>query len=291
MHWMLKPLIIFSFIVVAGAQLAPSLAVAKTSTHADAAKKITVAGRQRMLSQRLTAAVCLVMAGVDVAHRNNVAQASWKEFDAAVVGLAKGSEDIGVTPEINTDILAAIDGVSDIWKIVAPSLRQILAGDVSNYTISAVLNENMTLLSTSNDVVQAFLRQYGKEAINQNLALTLDMAGRQRMLSQKMMKEACFIAVGLDADEMRISLQHSVDLFEASLGQLSHGASDVGIIAPPSQALSSQLETVKKLWVEYRKDLTEVANSKGRVDLLKDLGTQSDAVLAAAHKAVQMYTE
>lgn len=291
MHRTLKLLSVFGFIAFAGFQLPPHSAAAKALSNSDAAAKITVAGRQRMLSQRLTAATCLVMSGVDVAHRSQVADTSWNDFDTAVVGLAQGSETIGLTAENNSDILATIDDVSTIWKNMGPALRQILAGDVSNVTISVVLSENMPLLSASNDVAQAFVREYSQGTINQGLAVTLDMAGRQRMLSQKMMKEACFIAVGLNVDEMRSSLLQSIDLFDTSLGMLSNGASDAGIIAPPSQALSAQYATVQKLWVQYRESLSEVANTDGRVDLLKDLGTQSDSLLAAAHKAVQMYLE
>jgi len=278
------------FLLAAAAGFTP-VGASNVDSETETAIKIDVSGRQRMLTQRLSAATCLAMAGIDAAHRIKVAKASWNDFNVALDGLANGNVDLGLTPSSDPDVLAAIDNVDVLWKSFGPSVQQILAGDVQSVTINAIVLQNVPLLKASNVVVQALIRESRNGSIDNGLAGTIDVAGRQRMLSQKMMKEACFIAVGLNIKDTQAALQQSMDLFEASLIKLSQGDAEAGIVAPTSRELEVQYAKVRSLWKDYSEGLNAVLKSEGRLDFLADLGLQSDALLAASHKAVQMYVD
>lgn len=63
---------------------------------------------------------------------------------------------------------------------------------------------------------------------------TINMAGRQRMLSQKMAKEAMMVAQGV---EQRAVLEKTINLFASSHEKLLRGDSSAGIAAPATAAV------------------------------------------------------
>ena len=126
--------------------------------------------------------------------------------------------------------------------------------------------------------------------INPAKATTINVAGRQRMLSQKMMKEACFVTVGLQAKDSLAALQNTMALFDASLADLISGNEETGIIPPPNDEVAGQLERVRVLWEAYATNLSQIQlDGPDNAAIAATLAPQSDELLATMHKAVQLY--
>ena len=81
-----------------------------------------------------------------------------------------------------------------------------------------------------------------------NSAETINMAGKQRMLSQKLAKEVMLVKQGaLNSQQM----QDTIDLFESALQHLLKGDSKNDIAPVTEPEIISQLNKVKALWGEY----------------------------------------
>ncbi len=84
----------------------------------------------------------------------------------------------------------------------------------------------------------------------------INIAGKQRMLSQKMSKEAFFIA-HRHSNDFR-ELNTAVNLFENSLKDLLYGNETTGIYAPQNEKIKTKLEEVMGYWVPFRIHIEEL---------------------------------
>lgn len=243
-----------------------------------------------MLSQRMAAATCLAISGVDATARAEVAWMSHMDFSAALSGLRHGNENLQLPAEDDAGILSALDAVERTWSSVGPAVQQLSSGDLHTVVMSQLLDGNLPLLTLSNAAVSEIVDRYGKDVIDPTKAKTINMAGRQRMLSQKMMKEACFVASELELDANLSALEQTIDLFDRSLTQLREGDPVDGVMPPPNAEVARQLDLVATLWSTYRVGLSVVEpGSRSGSDALSDLAHQSDAILREMHKAVLLY--
>ena len=84
----------------------------------------------------------------------------------------------------------------------------------------------------------------------------INIAGKQRMLSQKMSKEAFFI-VHRHSNDFR-ELNTAVNLFESSLNDLLYGNEATGIYVPQNENIKSKLEEVMGYWRPFRIHIEEL---------------------------------
>jgi len=87
-------------------------------------------------------------------------------------------------------------------------------------------------------------------------SLIINIAGKQRMLSQKMTKEIFFLR-HRDGHDFR-ALDAAVVLFENNLNDLRFGNSDRGIYSPQNSAIKEKLEEVGLKWEPFRNELERV---------------------------------
>ena len=128
--------------------------------------------------------------------------------------------------------------------------------------------------------------------------LVINLAGRQRMLGQKVAKEALLALIqakaGEDAAPMRAQAEKTAQVFEATLEALSRSgkapttldpAGPAAAIPGPSDAVRAQLALVADHWKTYRADISAVA---GKGEVHKEFVANSQSVLATMNKAVGM---
>lgn len=98
-------------------------------------------------------------------------------------------------------------------------------------------------------------------------AVAINLAGRQRMLSQKAAKEALQVVLGLEADQSKEELKKTMELFEKTLTGLAHGDAGLGLAAP-SAAVGAEVTKAEPLWQDYKQVLNDAAAGKADVDRL-----------------------
>ncbi len=106
------------------------------------------------------------------------------------------------------------------------------------------------------------------------LGSAINKAGRQRMLTQRIVKAYCLVGLDVQASRHRKQLKNAVALFEEQLKELKGYAQD-----PATQEALSQVEL---LWQPFKKSVSGDVNREGALKLLE----QDDALLASAHEVV-----
>lgn len=82
--------------------------------------------------------------------------------------------------------------------------------------------------------------------------LVINLAGRQRMLSQKILKEFLLVEKGLPVAE---DMKGSIKLFETTLHGLINGSAETGLPVCEDEEIRVRLEKLQLLWSEFRKML------------------------------------
>ncbi len=113
--------------------------------------------------------------------------------------------------------------------------------------------------------VQAEIRTLG-EAINK--------AGRQRMLTQRMLKNYALIGMQIQPEKAREELAAAIALFDRQLRELQDYA--------PTAAIRMALDRVEERWLPFRQQIRQTPNPRAARDLL----APNDALLQAAHQVV-----
>lgn len=115
---------------------------------------------------------------------------------------------------------------------------------------------------------------------------TIDMAGRQRMLSQKIAKEALLVAAEA---EQKSALMKTMALFENSHRVIIDGDETQGMNALKNAVMIEQMNHVGELWLSY-KQVIEGHVKDNNLETLTAIQEQSPVILKEINKAVAMMT-
>lgn len=264
---------------------------ADVSLAADGARKINLAGRQRMLTQRMAKAACFVALGVETERHREMMRAAHDLFDRTLLGLREGDAEQGLAAESNEKVLEGLTRVRRLWRRYGREIERG-SGEASMLEdrLSRIAELNMPILVEMNKTVTLTERAYSNRAIPIHKAVVLNISGRQRMLTQKMTKELCLATKGHAPVEMRLALDGTIALFEASLAALIEGAPDVGIQAPNGVALRNQLAYVLSLWTKVAPLYRAVAEGGSLSDAdLRRVVAENDQLLSEMNKAVFLF--
>ncbi|MBS0356895.1 MAG: type IV pili methyl-accepting chemotaxis transducer N-terminal domain-containing protein [Proteobacteria bacterium] len=108
-----------------------------------------------------------------------------------------------------------------------------------------------------------------------SLAIAINKAGRQRMLSQRTAKAWLMRVLGVQPDRAGILLSRSVQLFDLQMTELK--------AIQPSDDVRAALPPLEQEWARYRPLLNDLRSDP------KAVWTSSEAVLTAAHKLTLAY--
>ncbi|MDY0265087.1 MAG: type IV pili methyl-accepting chemotaxis transducer N-terminal domain-containing protein, partial [Sulfurospirillum cavolei] len=116
------------------------------------------------------------------------------------------------------------------------STKMKLAGGLLSFVIIAIIS------------LTVMMNQMSKKD-----SYIINIAGKQRMLSQKMSKEVFFI-VHRQGNDFR-ELNTAVGLFENSLNDLLYGNDAKGIYAPQNEKIQVKLEEVMAYWKPFKQEV------------------------------------
>jgi len=248
---------------------------------------INLAGKQRMLTQRMSKIVLLISLDVDSKLFNKKLSTFSKLYDQTLKGFKNGDDTLGLTATENKDVLKQIEAVEKLWKPFYENIQKVVKdGAKAKDAIAFIIKNNEKMLSSSNDLVTAFEKSNTDlDYLSKFRLRVVNVAGRQRMLSQKMTKEKLLVHEAKDTS-YKEKLKKSIDLFDSSLIALINGDKDNNISKPTDSELKAQYAKVEKLWSKlkplYKKDKLNKKELMVIVDenriLLKDM---NDAVKMA----------
>lgn len=130
-------------------------------------------------------------------------------------------------------------------------------------------------------------------ARQENDGAIINIAGRQRMLTQKMSKEALAVASGNNGDAARQLLQKTHLLFTSSHKGLLNGNSAMGLPPLTDPAILAQMQKVDTLWQPFGTAIATIIGGQPAAgpfrEALSVVMTTNDQLLTEMNKGVTMF--
>lgn len=273
----------------------PTIAAAQNTAISsdDPSVRINVAGRQRMLSQRMTKAACLMAQDIDATAAYDQLTQAYELFSRTDVALRDGDASMQLGPETHSDVISALQRVDPHWATYKIIVENGINEAYVPYEDLSVMDEaGLDVLKFMNIAVYKTARSWaaGSENLDLGLAITIDVAGRQRMLTQLAIKNVCLMRAADDPTVYADNLANAVELFDSSLLALQDGFGDIGVIAPPTTEIAQTLREVSELWQPIRQVMDRAAEGEDISDReLSSLARDTELLLQKMNEAVGLY--
>lgn len=217
---------------------------------------INLAGRERMLTQKMSKEALLIIKGIKVEKNKINLKETMLTFDRVLNGLKEGDTKLNLPKTEDIHILQLLNKEIRLWNLFKKFLNKIVNGKINKTTLKAVEITNMPLLNLMNKIVHLYEKKYAS-TLSPNIAKTINLAGRERMLIQKMTKELLLIANNIKSDDYIKSLQKDGKLFQTKLDELIKDK-NIG----NNKNLIKRVRDIQKLWTTYLDILANTELSK-----------------------------
>ncbi len=231
---------------------------------------INLAGKQRMLTQRMSKLALMDALNIDKQKTQKLLKNSYQLYDKTLRGFLVGDKELQLPPAKNEVIKKEIAKVQEVWKPFKKSVEQVLASQGKDpNALAYIIANNEELLKRSNDLVQTFKREYATYNFLEDARKEIvDIAGRQRMLTQKMTKEKMLVTLGINPQTNWKKMVATVELFDTSLKRLMYGDKKHYIIKPTNPKLVAQYKIVASLWQELKPIYLKKRNSPKELNFI-----------------------
>jgi hypothetical protein len=237
--------------------LAPPSAIPSTTEHA-----INMAGRQRMLSQRIVKSWSQLQQSLNPERSNKELKHAIALFEGQLQGLQNFIRD--------EQIRKALAKVEVTWWDV----KEFILANPAKNNLSDLYYVSEDLLYSSERVVQLLQDKSGTE-----LARLVNISGRQRMLSQRLAKLYLLQDSGLDLISIREALEVAQQDFSRALETLR--------VAPENTAeIRIELDKVILQWAWFQNVLQQ--EKIGEYQLI--VVDASDEILELMENITEMYS-
>ncbi|MBI4616718.1 MAG: type IV pili methyl-accepting chemotaxis transducer N-terminal domain-containing protein [Planctomycetes bacterium] len=255
------------------------------ATEEEFAVAINVAGRQRMLSQKCAKEACQVLLGIELEKSKESLTASMALFEQSLAGLTKGDAEMRL-PAPSGAAAAQAAKQAAAWTGFKAALDAVLAGKGE---VGAVAETNLDVLREAQALVTILEDEY-RAKTGKAWGVVVDLAGKQRMFTQKMSKEYFEIALKHQVETHRKSLQLVVDTFDRTLKGLANGDAKLSLPPTTDEQARAQLDVVEKLWAEFQPIVKKAVDGQEPTpEDLARVAALSPQILAECDKAVTIF--
>lgn len=251
-------------------------------TDKELATSIDLSGKQRMLTQKMTKEGFLINLSIDKEKNIEKLKKSSQLFDKTLKGLMQGDESLGVIDFKDSKITTQLKKVETLWILFYKNIKDIIENKSTKKTYELLEKNNIILLKEMNSAVALYSQ---KKSSNFKLGHDINLAGKQRMLIQKMAKELLIINNGIKPNQYRDDFNADRKLFEKTLKGLFHGDKELNLQGIKLPSIQSKLEEVAILWQNVQSNLDNALKGK---ELQKTVDSL-DNILIEMNSVVEQY--
>jgi len=227
---------------------------------------INKAGRQRMLTQRIVKAYCLVGLKVQTSRHR-------KQLDKAVTLFEDQLNQLKAFAP-NDEIRTGLAQVETLWG----PFKTLATGDPTQEGATKLLELDGPLLASAHEVVQLLEQQSTTPA-----GRLVNLAGRQRMLSQRLAKFYMARAWSIELPNMADQMKTAAGEFEDALNtELITSASN-------TPEIQQELNKANKQWALYKRGLKLEEDSGNHIPVI--MAATSENLLKIMNKITGMYAQ
>ncbi|MEM7641917.1 MAG: type IV pili methyl-accepting chemotaxis transducer N-terminal domain-containing protein [Pseudomonadota bacterium] len=222
--------------------------------------RIDMAGKLRMLSQRIPMTACNVQAGIETEAAVTMMTGAVAEFQKIITALEYGDDSLGIYgAEEDRRVLYAVADVHEIWAPLHADVQRADPAAMDVALVTRTADTSHDLLKRAQALVDAVTGEHSDpSALLQSDAITIGIAGRQRMLAQRMSKNACLLAEGHFKESAASELAAAMETYDASLNALRFGMDNAGIVSPPNSAIEDGLAEIAADWISLQASLDDI---------------------------------
>ncbi|MEM8786977.1 MAG: type IV pili methyl-accepting chemotaxis transducer N-terminal domain-containing protein [Pseudomonadota bacterium] len=242
--------------------LAQSAGPTLTLDRGTAELRIALADRKRLLAERIGKALCFTAIPAKAADAQTQFQDAVRAY--AVLHDNLNPQNLnGLTDDEFGRVAAAWGAEDAAWvALVAPLMNGSAAfAGADGWKPMLAKAED---LGTQTAAVYGLMRiGYGPTAgfADVQSQILLDVYGRQRVLADRLAKNACQVAMDPGSRVAAESLQVSIAQFDLILRAMQTGARELGVSPPPSARLSALAGSLATEWNALRPALSQMAES------------------------------
>jgi len=250
---------------------------------------LNLSGKQRMLTQRMTKNALLIAIGIDKANSQKDLIFCANLYNQTLNGFIKGDKALKLTATKNPQIQAHLKVIQTKWQPFYKNAMSLAKNKkLDQNALKYMIGKNLEMLKLSHKLVQMYKNDTTGSKISPEMAEKVDLSGRQRMLSQKMLKEKLLIMYKINAKDNISRLAVDMKDFNIVLHDLIKGNKARNWSPEPISHIVEQLKIVKSLWSKFKPLLLSKDLSKKD---LKNFNNLNMKLLKNMNKAVKMYEE
>ena len=253
-------------------------------TTKELAISINLAGKQRMLTQKMTKEALLISAGIDTKKNLKKLKKSRALFDKTLNGLLHGDKSLRLKPCQDPKVKVQLKKVLKLWKEFDRDIGKVITGKADKNTYKRLEKNNLTLLKEMHKAVKMYVSETKQKKSKR--AQAINLSGKERMLTQRMAKDLLLISEGIDTKKNRADLQTTAKEFETILKGLQKGDATLALVETKLPAIKKQLKKGDQLWREIKPVLSK---SPKNPKLLAKTISQLDTLLVVMNKVVKKY--
>ena len=271
-----------------------------TNNQKDDGAGINMAGRQRMLSQKMTKEMLEGVSAEDTKTRQQsfkAAENSMRIFDITLTGLIKGGKipltlsstgtEFYTSPSAADDSLKLLQEVEPLWKSYSQKMNSVISGTVSAESDLVWISDNSNKLLSAMNVAVVQMQKDAEDSIA--FLLTLQIFG--------LLTGVVLFIVAMFVIRKLIARLNKITEFAEIIGNgdLSSksgivGKDELGQIGGNLDAMSENLNVMFSEVSENSKTLSDLSNSLGNVavEMLERATATSDISTSVAASAEEM---
>ena len=250
-----------------------------------------VADEIRALAQRSAEAAQstqeLIIQGLAHTHKGNELAKEISDQLQQVISQSQSVNDsVQSVSHTSAKQLQVVDGLNHALHSLQASTNANSERSQGCLTEAKTLAEGSRML---NDMIHTVRKEAGSA---EAYAVIINLSGRQRMLTQKMSKEVCCVALEIDTNQYFTALQQTAELFDRTLHGLKHGDQSAGIHVVTSPEIHEQLDKVSHLWEPFFDRINHIIERQQatRQDL-DFIAKHNIPLLHAMNNAVQLFDQ
>ena len=253
-------------------------------------KTINLSGKQRMFTQRMSKLALQISLNIQKESSKKRLEKFSSLYAKTLKAFKDGDTDLEIKKATNKEVIEQIAIVEKAWKPFQEHINIIISGKDDGKSLDYVIANNENILALSNELVKRYEASNTSSNYLEKARLrVVNVAGRQRMLTQKMTKEKLLLLKG--KSEYKDKMHKTITLFDTSLKNLIEGNKDENIPNPSNQKIIKQLKVVSTLWSKLKPLYEKEKNSVKELALIITKNTlllkEMNAMVQMAEKEVE----